>query len=495
MKTALILYPNQLYEASLLPTVDTILLVEEPLFFGVDQKYPLRLHKQKIILHRASMRRYAEEMLWPLGINVDYIDLDVFLKTGDVLDRTKKFDLVYVFDPVDDILTKRLLQARREREGDVTLEFLPSPNFYLKDSEIRQYFGEKHQQLFADFYQWQRERFNVLIGANYKPVGGKWSFDAENRKRLPADAALPTFEAFGANKWVKEAVDYVQKHFAENPGGVDFMWPTSHAEAARWLEDFVLNRLDEFGPYEDAISSQAAWLYHSALSSSLNIGLLAPQQVVDAALARHAKNPVPLQSLEGFIRQVLGWREFMRGLYVTRGVAMRNANALKHNRRLTDAWYDGSLGIPPYDDMVNRLQQHAYAHHIERLMVAGNLMLLSEIHPDDVYRWFSEMFIDAHDWVMVPNVYGMSQFADGGSMVTKPYVSSSNYILQMSDYKRGEWSDVWDGLYWRFIERHRDVFHQNPRMRVITQRLDRLDPDRRRIIHYRAEDFLNRATG
>lgn len=494
MKTALILYPNQLFDTAHLPQVDTVVLVEDPLFFGVDQQYPLRLHKQKIILHRASMRRYAEEVLWPLGVSVDYVDLDVFMKTGDILNRVKKFDAVYIFDPIDDVLTKRLLQARREREGKLAVEFLPSPNFYLKDSEIRQYLGEKHKQLFADFYQWQRERFNVLIGSDYKPVGGQWSFDTENRQKLPEDAALPTFEAFGNNKWVKEAIEYVEKHFADNRGSTDFIWPTSHAEAASWLADFVANRLDQFGPYEDAIDSKAVWLYHSALSSSLNTGLLTPQQVVDVVLARHTKQPVPLQSLEGFIRQVLGWREFMRGLYVTRGVAMRNANVLKHNRRLTSAWFDGTLGIPPFDDMVAKLHQHAYAHHIERLMIAGNLMMLAEIHPDDVYQWFSEFFIDAYDWVMVPNVYGMSQFADGGSVVTKPYISASNYILQMSDYKRGDWSDIWDGLYWRFIERHQELLSQNPRMRVITQRLDRLDPDRRRIIHYRAEDFLVRST-
>jgi deoxyribodipyrimidine photolyase-related protein len=184
----------------------------------------------------------------------------------------------------------------------------------------------------------------------------------------------------------------------------------------------------------------------------------------------------------------------MRAQYVTHGVQMRTANVFKHQRKLTDAWYQGTTGIPPLDDMIKKLDDKAYAHHIERLMIAGNLMLLCEIEPQDAYKWFSELFIDAYDWVMVPNVYGMSQFADGGSMVSKPYISSSNYILKMSHYERGVWSDIWDGLFWRFIEKHRTQIQHNPRMRVMIQRLDRLDPDRKRIISYRADDFLNKFT-
>lgn len=494
MKTALVLYPHQLFAAEHLPQVDTIVMVEEPYYFGVDQQYPVRLHKQKLILHRASMRRYAEEIVWPLKIDVDYVELDVFMQTGDILKRLKKFEHIYMFDPVDEVMIKRLLAARREQNDGPRLEFLPTPAFYLKEQEVRQYFGERHKDVFADFYQWQRERFNVLIGEDYKPVGGKWSFDGENRQKLPAGQPLPTFGVFGGNKWVEEAVQYVTEHFPNNPGTTDFIWPTSRAEAQQWLGDFIDKRLDNFGPYQDALDQSAAWAYHSALSSSLNIGLLTPQEVVEAALERHAKTPVPLASLEGFIRQVMGWREFVRGIYVVRGEPMRSANNQMHKRKLTNEWYDGTLGIPPFDDMVNKVNQHAYAHHIERLMVAGNLMMLCEIDPDDVFRWFSELFIDAYDWVMVPNVYGMSQYADGGTIVTKPYISSSNYVLQMSHYQRDTWCDVWDGLFWRYVEKHKTSLTKNPRMRVMVQRLNQLDADRKRIIHYRAEDFLNKFT-
>jgi len=494
MKSALVLYPHQLFPADMLPEVDTIFLVEEPLYFGVDSEFPLLMHKQKLVLHRASMRRYVEEVLWPINDNVSYIELDPLYQTDDIFKKTKGFDRIYIFDPVDDILLKRIMRGRREHEGDVALELLPCPNFFLKDQEVRDYFVQEHKQVFGEFYQWQRERFNILIGDNYKPVGGKWSFDNENRKKLPKDIELPSFEVFGNNTFVDDSKVWVEKYFPDNPGGTDFIWPTSHAEAEAWLQDFVAHRLDNFGPYEDAIDGTAPWVFHSVLTPSLNIGLLSPQQVVSAALERHHKKPVPLASIEGFIRQVLGWREYMRGLYVVRGGPMRTKNVFDHTRQLTPEWYDGTLGLPPFDDVTMKLQKHGYAHHIERLMIAGNLMLLCEIHPSEVHRWFSEMHVDAYDWVTVPNVYGMSQFVDGGTMVTKPYISSSNYILSMSRYEKGEWADIWDGLFWRFIEKNRDILQTNPRMKMMVAQLDQLDPDRKRIISYRAEDFLQKYT-
>lgn len=494
MKSALIIYPHQLYPADQLPEVDTVFVVEEPLYFGVDDVYPLRLHKQKLILHRASMRRYVEEVLWPTKVNVEYIELDPLLKTEHLLERASHFKQLFVFDPVDDVLIKRLLRARRESAPDTTLEFLDSPNFFLTDEEVRGYIEQKDEHLFADFYQWQRERFNVLINKHYKPVGGKWSFDQEKHQPPPKDQKLPNFEVFGDNTHVTQAITWVNDNFADSPGGTDFIWPTNHAEAAAWLDDFVEHRLDAFGLYQSTIESGAPWMYHSVLSSSINIGLLSPQQVINAALDRHEKREVPLASLESFIRQILGWREFIRGQYMVYGGRMRTQNTFDHNRQLTRAWYDGTLGIPPFDDVAKKLQSHAYAHHIERLMIAGNLMLLCEIHPYEAYRWFSEMHIDAYDWVAVPNIYSMSQFADGGSMTSKPNVSSSHYVLEASSYKKDDWVDIWDGLYWRFIEKNRDMFAQNPHMRLIISQLDKLDADRKRIISYRAEDFLKEHT-
>lgn len=494
MKSALILYPHQLYAFEELPQVDTVIVVEEPLYFGVDQQHPLCLHKQKLILLRASMRRYVEEVLWPHKVDVDYVELDVFMKSGDVLDRLKKFDHLYAFDPVDEILTHRMLIARRERPDVPAVEFLPSPNFYLKEHDVRQYFATKHDQPFSEFYQWQRERFNVLIGEDYKPVGGSWLVDTEKSKKLDEGTPLPSFGVFGDNKWVKDATKYVQAHFPNNPGDTDFIWPTNHQEAETWLRDFVKKRLNQFAPYEEALDNGAAWTYHSALSASLNIGLLSPKQVLDAALQHHIKQPVPLPSLEAFVRQVLGWREFTRALYVINGSQMRAANPLAHKRRLTNEWYDGTLGIPPFDDMMVKIHQHAYAHHAERLSIAGNLMLLCEIDPLDMQRWFGELFVDAYDWAVLPHVYSMNQLNDQGGIASHLAISNTETLLRASHYQRGEWSDIWDGLFWRFVEKHKESLHKNPRIRTIVQRLEQLDPDHKRIIHYRAEDFLARAT-
>lgn len=494
MKTALILYPHQLYPADILPKVDAIFMVEENLFFGMDQEFPLKLHKQKLILHRASMQRYVTEVLWPTGVDVQYLPLDVLTNTGDLLDKLKHFEHVYVFDPVDDVLTKRLLVARRENEHTTALEFLRNPNFYLKDQEARDYFGPKEKHQFAEFYQWQRERFNILIDEEFKPVGGQWIFDHDMPHKITKNQQLPTFAVFGDNKFVHEAVKWVSEHFPENPGSTDFVWPTNHAEAQQWLDDFVEHRIDGFGEHQNSIDGQAAWLYHSALSSSLQIGLLSPQQVVDAVMKRHQKRPVEVANLEAFIRQVVGWREYMRGMYVTQRAPMRASNPFKNSRKMTTDWYKGTLGLPPFDDMVRKLGSHAYAHHAERLMVAGNLMMLCEIQPEDMQRWFGELLIDSYDWLTTPNIYLMSQFAHVDSAVTQACISPSDYILEVSNYSSGEWCNIWDGLFWRFIEKHRSEIGHNPHLLVMIQRLDRLDPDRKRIISYRAEDFLTKFT-
>jgi deoxyribodipyrimidine photolyase-related protein len=428
---------------------------------------------------------------------VDYVEHKKLQETGAIVNILQHFEAVYYFDPTDDVLDRRLVAAVQGLENPPVLERLDSPNFYLTRQEVERFFcARKEKAFFTTFYQWQRERFNILIHPDtYKPVGGKLSFDTENRKRLPKEHVLPNFQVYGANEHVAEARRYVEEHFPDNPGfSEDFPWPTSHAEAQAWLDDFLETRLDDFGPYEDAIDGVAPWVYHSGLSPLLNVGLLQPYEVVARALERHAHKPVPLASLEGFIRQVLGWREYIRGMYLNRHVQLRTSNVFGHNRHLTNDWYNGTTGIPPVDDVIKKTLTRGYAHHIERLMVMGNMMFLCDFHPDEVYRWFMEMYIDAYDWVMVPNVYGMSQYADGGSMVTKPYVSSSNYILKMSHYEKGEWCDVWDGLYWRFIEKNRERFKKNPRMSMMVSQLDRLDQNRKRIISYRAEDFLRDKT-
>jgi deoxyribodipyrimidine photolyase-related protein len=222
----------------------------------------------------------------------------------------------------------------------------------------------------------------------------------------------------------------------------------------------------------------------------MNIGLLLPIQVVDAAIYYAKNNHVSLNSLEGFIRQIIGWREFIRGVYIYKGTQERTQNYWNFSNSLPEFFYQANSGINPLDSTLKKIFKTGYAHHIERLMVTGNFMLLCEIHPDEVYRWYMEMFIDAYDWVMVPNVYGMSQFSDGGLMATKPYISGSNYLMKMSDFEKGEWQKIWDALFWRFMFIHRDFFLKNPRLGMLVRTFDKMDETKRNLHLKTAEDYL-----
>ena len=222
----------------------------------------------------------------------------------------------------------------------------------------------------------------------------------------------------------------------------------------------------------------------------LNVGLLTPKEIIDQAITFASENKIPLNSCEGFIRQILGWREFIRGVYEVKGTKERTTNYWKFKRKIPASFWEGTTGIPPIDNTIKKVLATGYCHHIERLMVLGNFMLLCEFDPDEVYRWFMELFIDAYDWVMVPNVYGMSQFADGGLMATKPYISGSNYLMKMSDYQKGDWQPIWDGLFWRFMHSHRDFFLKNPRLGMLIKTFDKM-PIAKQIVHINnAEAFL-----
>lgn len=293
------------------------------------------------------------------------------------------------------------------------------------------------------------------------------------------------------NDYVKEALTWTQKRFKSNLGSLDsFQWPVTRLAARAWLDEFLEVRFKEFGPYEDALSKEHRVLFHSVLTPVLNIGLLTPQEIVDAALDCASDGDIPLNSLEGFIRQIIGWREFMCGIYRHRGVRIRNGNFWRFNRKMPQCFYEASTGIPPVDDAIRHALEDGWRHHIERLMVLGNFMLLCRIDPAEVYRWFMELFVDAYDWVMVPNVYGMSQFADGGTFTTKPYLSGSNYIRKMSDYAKGDWCDVWDGLYWSFIADHQDFFAGNHRLSMMARSWDKMSAEKKLSHRNQAKSFL-----
>ena len=264
-------------------------------------------------------------------------------------------------------------------------------------------------------------------------------------------------------------------------------YPTTFLEAEQWLEIFLKDRFKLFGDYEDALVNNNHQLYHSLLSPLMNVGLLTPKHVIDQALKFADKHQIPINSVEGFVRQIIGWREFMNMVYFQIGNEQRTRNFWNFKRKLPASFWDGTTGIEPIDVIIKEILKTGYCHHIERLMVLGNFMLLCEFDPDDVYRWFMEMFIDSYDWVMVPNVYGMSQYADGGLTTTKPYVSGSNYIIKMSNYKKGEWSEIWDSLFWRFMDVHRTVMGKNMRIGMLIKSFDKM-PQEKRERYYEVSD-------
>ncbi|MBN2762473.1 MAG: cryptochrome/photolyase family protein [Bacteroidales bacterium] len=492
MSTTGILFPHQLFEQnSLVSKCNTIYLVEEALFF---KQY--KFHKQKIAFHRASMKFY-EGYLQSKNITVVYIDS--FNELADVrkLIPYLKLQDIHTFeymDTTDYWLEQRISKACRMYNLEATKHC--SSLFLNSSKEITSYFSGKKRLFQTDFYKHQRQSRNLLLENQQKPLGGKWTYDNENRLKYPKEKTPPKVDFPKPSAFYSEAIVYTAKHFPDNYGRLNsnFIYPATHDESKSWLEDFFKTRFSEFGAYEDAIVADESILHHSVLTPMLNVGLLTPQFIIEETLKYTDSNEIPLNSLEGFIRQIVGWREFIRAVYEFKGSEERTKNYWGFSRKIPASFWNGTTGIAPVDSTLKKVLETGYCHHIERLMVLGNFMLLCEFDPDEVYRWFMELFIDAYDWVMVPNVYGMSQFADGGIVATKPYVSGSNYLMKMSNYKKGNWQAVWDGLFWRFMHAHRDFFLQNPRLSMLVRSFDKMTWEKQTAHLQHAERYLEKLT-
>ena len=489
-----LVFPHQLFLEHLRAEPGTrFVLVEDDLFYR-----QLAFHAHKLVLHRASIDRFVQR-LESAGFETDVVRTSAQRSSAhgliETLTRVRP-TRVSVYDVVDDWLARDTSAALaavgyRLTQADV----LESPNFLTSRDQVRGFFDGRRARM-AGFYSWQRRRLGILV-EDGQPVGGRWSFDEDNRRRLPKGLVVPNPARPAHHPAVVAAIEWVQHEFPGAPGAQHvahtFRWPTSHDEADAGLEDFLAHRFTDFGPYEDAISAVEPFLFHSLLTAGLNVGLLDPGHIVRRALAvaDEAEGAgIPLASLEGFVRQVIGWREYMRATYHVHGRRLRSANALGHHRRLSAGWWTGETGLEPVDTVIQRVLQHGYAHHIERLMVLGNALALLRVDPDEVYEWFMAMFVDAYDWVMVPNVYAMSQFAAGPAITTKPYVSGSNYLVKMADFPRGDWQGDWDALYWAFVRDHRAVFETNPRARMMTRMWDGFEETKQIDIGRRAEGWL-----
>ncbi|RCS27654.1 cryptochrome/photolyase family protein [Polaribacter sp. WD7] len=482
-----IIFPHQLFKKTdVLQTVDTIYLVEEYLFFN-----QYKFHKQKIAFHRASMKAY-EAFLLELNKKVVYIDaIDENSDIRLLLPKLENdgFTKIHIINPTDNWLEKHIVASK----GNLEIIWYSNPLFINTKEDLSSFFKPSKKKFFqTSFYKSERKNRDILMDGK-NPTGGKWTFDGENRKKYPKGKIPPSIQFPEASSYHKEANHYINTHFKENYGSLSnfVQYPINFQSAENWLTQFFEIRFHEFGVYEDSIVKEEHFLNHSLLSPLINVGLLDPLDVIHRAIYYATKNNVPINSTEGFTRQILGWREFIRGVYEAKGTEERTKNFWNFSRKIPASFYDGTTGIQPIDDVIKKVNKTAYAHHIERLMILGNFMVLCEFDPDEVYKWFMELFIDAYDWVMVPNVYGMSLFADGGLMSTKPYISSSNYIMKMSNYKKGTWQDTWDGLFWTFMDKHRNFFLSNPRLGMLIRTFDKMKQEKKEMHFNNATLFLN----
>ena len=456
-------------------------------------------HKLKILMFLWAMRQYRDELV-ENGYTVYYHSIeDVNFKISYedkllAVIKNYKIEIINYFEIEDhffeDIFNKFIFKNK------IQTKLIQNPMFLLSRAKFVEFaHTQKNLIRMASFYQKMRIKMSILIDENTRPIGGKWSYDEENRKKIPVNVVIPEKPSLINNNDINDLKNKINSIFKDHPGSVDCLWmPTNRQEALKWMDKFFKTKFHNFGIYEDAIIDNNNFLFHSALSPIVNMGLLTPDEIIQKAIKFSKEESIPLNSLEGFIRQIIGWREFIRGIYHYKGREEKKSNFWQHNRRLTSDWYEGTTGIKPLDDVIKDCLKYGYTHHIPRLMIVCNIMNLCRIHPDEIYNWFMEMFVDSSDWVMVPNVYGMGTFADGGIFATKPYSCGSNYILKMSNYKRGNWCEIVDGLYWKFMSDNLSFFKSNHRLSILARSLDKMNKVKKDMIFEKATEFIESKT-
>ncbi len=492
----LIVLGNQLFPVEHIKKteVSKIFMAED---FGLTTNH--KHHKLKILMFLWSMRQYRDNLI-KNGYTVFYHSIDEESFHHNYEDKLLKvikdndIERLKYFEIEDNDFEDKIVNFINEQ--NINKEVIQTPMFLTSRKEFFEFAKEQKKLIrMASFYQKIRTKMNILIDENNKPIGGKWSYDEDNRKKIPKNTLIPKIPYIKNNNNINNLISIINLKFKDHPGITDYLWmPTNRKESLSWLVEFFKEKFFNFGDYEDAVVSENNFLFHSAISPILNMGLLTPNEVIQKALDFAKLNSIPINSLEGFIRQIIGWREFIRGIYHYKGKEEQTSNFWKHDRKLTSDWYEGTTGITPLDDAIKDCIKYGYTHHIPRLMIICNIMNLSKIDPNEIYKWFMEMFVDSSDWVMVPNVYGMGTFADGGIFATKPYSCGSNYILKMSNYKKDEWCDIVDGLYWMFMNDNIAFFKSNPRLAILVKSLERMNENRKQMIFEKANDFIDKKT-
>ncbi len=464
-------------------------------------------HQQKLTLVFSAMRHFAES-LREQGREVTYFaygerpELKSFTDVLAHMLARHDYARVFVTEAGEHRLTRQF--ADWSTQFDLAVHVLPDTRF-LASHEMFETWGSGKKQLRMEFFYREMRRKTGLLMDDKDPLGGQWNYDAENRKKLPKGHALPARPSATPDAITLEVMALVKQHFGTGDeahfGTLEgFGWPVTAAEAQAHFEDFLDHCLPHFGDYQDAMKSGETFMYHALIATSLNLGLLDPLEVCRAAEARLTNQQAPLNAVEGFIRQILGWREYIRGIYWLKMPDYEQENFFGHDRALPDFFYSGDTDMACLREAVEASKTHAYAHHIQRLMITGNFALLAGLAPEAVNRWYMEVYADAYQWVQLPNTHGMALFADGGLVASKPYVSSGAYIHRMSDYCKdcryqvkqpnGDDACPFNYLYWDFMMRHADTLSKNPRMGMVYRNLEKMDEAKKSAAKASATKFL-----
>lgn len=463
-------------------------------------------HIQKVVAFFQSMRLFADELLQK-GHKVVYLKLDDSENKQSFTENIRWICQKYKIETIEYQLPDeyRVDQELKSLSEALNLSVcvVDSEHFFTSRTEFAEFFKGKKQFLMESFYRYMRKKHDILMVAG-QTEGDKWNFDSDNRKKIPANHSI--IQPYLFHRDVTEIVEMIQKTGVKTMGEIDekqFIWPVTRNESLELLNFFVEYCLPYFGTFQDAMTLEAWSVYHSRISFAMNVKLISPKEVINKVILHYRQNnEISLNQVEGFVRQILGWREYMRGIYWMHMPEYDSLNFFNHENKLPDWYWTGETKMKCLSHSIKQSLQFSYAHHIQRLMVTGNFALLAGIHPDEVDRWYLGIYIDASEWVEITNTRGMSQFADGGIVGTKPYVSSANYIDKMGSYcskclynsklKVGEKACPFNSLYWHFYARNEQLLRKNPRIGMAYVTLDKMQPQVKEELLKQAELYLSK---
>lgn len=483
------------------PALDAIWMAELP-----EESERVRTHQQRIVLFLSGMRHFAEairQQAWSLHyFDLKQHDFKGFEQALSAFLTTHSVHSVELVVPGDYRVLQQIKAACVAHNTPLNLH--ADHHFIAEPGEFKTWMSDRKKPTLEYWYRHLRQRTGILMAAK-KPIGGQWNYDSQNRQSFgkAGPGELPVPLRFEPDEITQLVMSEVTERWGHHPGRLDtFAWPVTRSDALHALEDFVIHRLGQFGDFQDAMWPKQAWLYHSLLSAALNLKLLNPREVIAAAVKAYDDGLAPLNAVEGFVRQILGWREYVRGLYWSYMPDWLEMNALDAQQELPSFYWTGQTDMTCMNDAIGQVLDYGYGHHIQRLMVTGLFALLWQTKPEQVHQWYLAMYVDAVEWVELPNVLGMSQFADGGLMASKPYIASGQYINKMSGYCRqcpyqpkeavGEQACPFTSLYWSFIERHQDRFRGHPRLGMQVKHFDAMTDEKRALIKQQVVELRSR---